>query len=113
MPSLRAQLLARFSSRDAIARILISRLFSMPGSTFATPIRAVLITPHRTGSMAASFDSWFVILFVPAVFLGIGIVGGDLGEGKEQQHDAEHDLQHHEGLGERGDGDDIAIADGA
>src|SRR5215469_13649965 len=57
MPSFLAQRLARFSSREAMARILSSRLFSMPGSTFTTPILAVLMTPQRTGSMTPSPDS--------------------------------------------------------
>src|SRR5215472_3628366 len=54
MPSFLAQRLARFSSREAMARILSSRLLSMPGSTFATPILAVLMTPQRTGSITPS-----------------------------------------------------------
>ena len=55
MPSFFAHFLAVGSAREAIARISMSFDFIMPGRTFSQPMRAVEITPQRTGFFAAAF----------------------------------------------------------
>src|ERR1041385_6646265 len=54
MPSLSAVRRPAASSREEIATIRQWRLFCIAGITFSTPIRAVEITPHFTGSNSPS-----------------------------------------------------------
>src|SRR5712672_2724019 len=55
MPSFFAHFFAVGRERDAIARISMSFDFIMPGRTFSQPMRAVEITPQRTGFFTARF----------------------------------------------------------
>src|SRR5689334_14384746 len=50
MPSFLAHFLAVGNVREEMARTSRSLLFIRPGMTFSQPIRAVEITPQRTGS---------------------------------------------------------------
>src|SRR6185436_1976631 len=55
MPSFFAHFFAVGRAREAIARISMSFDFIIPGRTFSQPMRAVEITPQRTGFFAAAF----------------------------------------------------------
>src|SRR6202011_1461370 len=84
MPSFFAHFLAVGSDRDAIARISISFDFIMPGRTFSQPMRAVEITPQRTGLNPGIFYCalpWSnpAIPFVAAVFPEAALAGAELG----------------------------------